>query len=218
MKKQSTKKTSARVATPVEVDLNHCSEPAQYAMRTECHADSVIIRAVLGRWVAMWREDSVLFTATDGRVLSEPDMDVAFSLKPGAPNINVLRWLIDSLSDCHIAAQSLMPAGKYTGDRMDYKKLDRLKERPTVAVFQEALLGARRTKACLRNTFRYMDSAAKRFDAELGDVEPHLKNQAKLMTGVCKAGLAPEEWHEDEAKLAAMGRHLAETMWAQSRP
>ena len=97
---------------------------------------------------------------------------------------------------------------------MDYIKLDRLKERPTVAVFEEALQGVRGTKACLRNTFQYMDAATKRFDAELGDIEPHLASQAKLMASLCKRGLAPKEWRQDEAKLAAMGRYLAETAWA----
>lgn len=187
-------------------------------MRTECYADSVIIRATLGRWVTMWRDDNVVYIKEDGTSWTEPDMHVAFSLNSSAPKLNVLRWLIDSLTDCHVAAQSLMSAAEYTGNRMDYDKLDRLKERPTVAVLEEALQGVRGTKACLRNTFRYMDAAAKRFDAELGNIEPHLASQAKLMASLCKRGLAPEDWRQDEAKLASMGRYLAETAWAQSRP
>lgn len=214
MKKQSKKSASPRAA----VNTTHCSSPAQYAMRTECYVDSVLIRATLGHWVTMWRDDNVVYIKEDGTSWTMPDMHVAFSLSPSAPKLNVLRWLIDSLTDCHVAAQSLMPAAGYTGERMEYDKLDLLKERPTVAVFEEALKGVRGTKACLRNTFQYMDAATKRFDAELGDIEPHLVSQAKLMASLCKRGLAPKEWAQDETKLAAMGRYLAETVWAQSRP
>ena len=108
MKKQSNKSAVTRAA----VNTTHCSSPAQYAMRTECYSDSVIIRATLGRWVTMWGDDNVVYIKEDGTSWTEPDMHVAFSLNSSAPKLNMLRWLIDSLTDCHIAAQSLMPAAE----------------------------------------------------------------------------------------------------------
>jgi len=36
----------------------HCTTEAQYAMRAECLYDCFQIRAALGYWITMWRDDS----------------------------------------------------------------------------------------------------------------------------------------------------------------
>ena len=50
-----------------------------------------------------------------------------------------------------------------------------------------------------------------------GQQKEPMASQSKLMACLCKRGLAPKEWAQDEAKLAAMGRYPAEVR-AQSRP
>jgi len=212
------KKQPNKTAVPCRtVDLTHCTLPAQYAMRTECSADSIVIKAALARWVTMWREDSIFLPSADGVSWRLPDLDVVFSLQAAAPGLNQLRWLIGSLMDCHVAAQTLMLRGEYTGERI-YEELDKLAERPSDAVIDETKRNIRFGKKYLRDTFHYFDYAAKRFGAELGDIEPYLADQAKRMVGLCERGFGPDEWRKDEATTAAVARHLAEVEWSQSRP
>lgn len=171
MKKQTIKK---RASTHATVDLTHCGAPAQFAMRTECSVDCVLIRAALGRWVTMWREDRSEFIALDGTTHSLPDMDVVFSLKASAPSLKEVRWLLECLIDCHVAAETLMPVHEYTGERVYRDGLVGLLERPSDAFIKEARDCARKTKSCLRAEFGRMSDAANRWNAELGNVEGHL--------------------------------------------
>ena len=157
------KKQSNNGAVPSRtVDLTHCTLPAQYAMRTECSADSIVIKAALASWVTMWREDSIFVPSADGVSWRLPDMDVAFSLQATAPGLNKLRWLIDSLMDCHVAAQTLMLNDAYTGERL-YDELDELLERPSNAHLEEVQRNLRFAKKYLRGTGPCMDYAVKRF-------------------------------------------------------
>ena len=158
------KEQSDKTVVPCRtVDLTHCTLPAQYAMRTECSADSIVIKAALASWVTMWREDSIFLPNADGVSWRLPDLDVVFSLQAAAPGLNQLRWLIDSLMDCHVAAQTLMLRDAYTGERL-YDELDELLERPSNVALEEVQRNLRFGKKYLRGTGSRMDYAVKRFD------------------------------------------------------
>ena len=165
----------------------------------------------------MWREEHAVFTQADGTSWVVPDMDIVFSLKSEAPNLNELRWLVDSLIDCHVAAQTLMPAKEYTGDRIPYDELALLVERPCDAHLEKARSCSRRTKAGLRRTFFYMDYAAMKFDAETGNVEPFLASEARRFAASGLDEYAGEEWWQDPVARLACARSIVEAEWRRGR-
>src|SRR5690349_18862309 len=107
-------KLSDGVETRAEA-IAHCTAPAQYAMRAECQADSVQMRAVLGLWLTMWREDQCGVAGPYDGSHMLPDVDIMFSLRAHAPTLEEVRWLLDHLVDCHVGAETVSRVSEYTG-------------------------------------------------------------------------------------------------------
>lgn len=158
--------------------LDHCSKVPQYALRVEFEADCLAICAVLGPWLTVWREDYALLRA-DGAPAAWPDKDVVFSLCADGPTLAEARWLIDSVVDCHVAAESLAEAGSYTGARIPYDEMYRHISRPSDVIIKEARDAARGMRELLSNQFDRLDEVAEKLDADLGHDGPYRKRQVE---------------------------------------
>ena len=200
-----------------ELEVAHCSSAAQYAMRAECQADCVQMRALLGVWVTMWREDRCELEGADGKTYCIPDVDIAFSLSADAPSLNEVRWLLDKLVDCHVGAQSVNHAAQYTGDRC-YDDLDQLMQKPSDDTIRQARECARRTRAGLRADFARIDDAIERLDAEL-DCEPHKieKRAREIAHRLLKRVGGQPAFTRDRQEAMRMGRHFAKREYLESR-
>lgn len=173
MKYTKKEKESLRNLTAID----HCSEAPQYAMRVEWEADIVALQAVLAPWLVVWRVDlPYLFTEAGDRVRLT-DRDVAFSLVEDGPSLPEVRWLIDSVIDCHIAAESLAEASRYTGERLPYEQLFRYVRRPSESIIREARDCARKTQKFYALQFDRLEELAEKLDADLGQDGPYLKRQ-----------------------------------------
>lgn len=116
----------------------------QYKLRTECRTDCVYIRAVLLPWLQMWSEKSGWEPWSEESQEPEgnswnwsADTDVEFTLVAGAPQLSEIRWLINSIADCHVAAETVEVSERYTGERL-YDRLDSQLETPTKEVIMVA--------------------------------------------------------------------------------
>ena len=194
----------------------HCTAPAQYAMRAECQLDCLQMRAVLGIWVAMWREDRCYIEGSDGVPLALPDVDVVFSMTADAPSIEEIRWLLDCLVDCHVAAESLCAFSDYTGERADHLEMLDLMRRPSNEVISEARGCIRRTKTCLRNDFGRLNDAAGRLESELGCDIVKLEQRAHQFANKMKTSGRNKGYRHDEATALKFGRQFAKTEWLQT--
>jgi glutamate/tyrosine decarboxylase-like PLP-dependent enzyme len=84
----------------------------------------------------------------------------------------VLRWLIDAIVDCHVAAQSLAEAQAYTGERVSHEEMAALMRRPGDDVVAQARDAVRGVRNHIAEQFDRFEEAAERFDAELGREGP----------------------------------------------
>lgn len=170
---KNTKSSKTKKNSTIKAN-NHCGLPAQYAMRAECQPDCVQIRAVLGVWLSMWREDSCYATGADGSPYRLPDVDIVFSMVPDAPSIEEVRWLVDCLVDCHVPAETLTLAHEYTGERV-YLDAEGMMRRPSDTVIKTARECAKRTRVCLRADFGRIDEAVEWLSAELSHENEHIE-------------------------------------------
>jgi hypothetical protein len=158
--------------------LDHCSKVPQYALRVEFESDCLAISAVLGPWLTVWREDYALLR-DDGSPAAWPDKDVVFSLCTDGPTLAEARWLIESVVDCHVAAQSLAEAGSYTGARIPFDEMDMHMSRPSDVIIKGARDAAQGMRAFLSSQFDRLVEVAEKFDAELGNDGPYRKRQVE---------------------------------------
>ena len=133
---------------PKEILTEKQAAGIAYQLRTECRHDCEVIRAILRPWLVSWKETSG-YTADDSHVGADGvmwasmnwavDTDVQLIIGNGGPCLNEIRWLIDKLSDCHVAAQSVNKRELYTGDRIDYMVLRSIKTPPSTAMINMAM-------------------------------------------------------------------------------
>lgn len=171
--------------------LDHCSKVPQYALRVEFEADCLTICAVLGPWLTVWREDYALLR-DDGSPAAWPDKDVVFSLCADGPTLAEARWLIDSIVDCHVAAESLAEAGSYTGARIPYDEMHQHMSRPSDVVIERARDAARGMQTFLSNQFDRLVEVAEKLDADLGHAGPYRKRRAERFDKFLHSYLAQE--------------------------
>jgi len=212
---KNTKKPVKAKTAECKVDTAHCSAPAQYAMRAECQADCVQMRAVLGTWVSMWREDQCTSQGTNGKTYRIPDVDIAFSMNADAPGLEEIRWLLDQLVDCHVGAQSVSHATEYTGERA-FDKLEQLMRRPSNEVIGQALECAKRTKVGLRANFGRIDEAIEKLEAEIACDHEQLEKRAREIALLLAkgGGLA---FKRNKQYALNVARNLAQREYFQSR-
>jgi hypothetical protein len=204
--------TETNTASVLEhlASLNHCSEIPQYALRVEWESDCLAIRAVLAPWLVVWREDQAVMTGTDGSPSWLPDRDVLFSLRSDGPNLQEVRWLIDVIVDCHVAAQSLSEVACYTGERLPHDEMDDHMRRPADQVIAAARDSVRKAKSFLSHQFDRFEEAAERFDAELGHDGPYTKRLQERYARFWRDHLAKPQERDNEALAQAAGLMLAE--------
>jgi hypothetical protein len=190
--------------------ISHCSGVPQYALRVECESDCYAIRAVLAPWLVIWREDQAVLTGTDGRLSWLPDRDVLFSLRSDGPCLEEVRWLIDAIIDCHVAAQSLSEVVCYTGERLLHDEMDDHVRRPTEQVIVKARDAARQAQSFLAYQFDRFEEAAERFDSELGHEAPYTKRLQERYAAFWRDHLARPEEQDNETLAQAAGVLLAE--------
>jgi hypothetical protein len=95
-----------------------------YKMRAECEGDAELIQAQLAPWLSHWDLKHLTFTKSDGVSLRLPDVEIEFGINADGPSKGEMKWLIDSLTDCHVAAESLDGAAEYTGQRHPIEESD----------------------------------------------------------------------------------------------
>lgn len=211
----NTKPNAAEVLEHL-ASLNHCSEVAQYALRVEWESDCFAIRAVLAPWLVIWREDHAFLNGRDGGRGWLPDRDVLFSLRSDGPRLEEVRWLIDAIIDCHVAAQSLAEAKSYTGERVPYDEMAVFMHRPSDDVIVQARDAVRDVRNYIAEQFDRFEEAAERFDAELGHDGPYVARLQRRYADMWRTHWARPEDRDNDALAAAAGAALARTSWQRS--
>jgi hypothetical protein len=128
--------TAFESASPDHREGGKAADAVSYKMRAERQTDAFIVRSALARWVSSWSES---WLVEDG-VRQFSDLEVEFELAWSPPTFTELQWIVASLPDCHVAAETLMPFEAYTGDRT-YDALRRSMTRPTPQRLRLALGG-----------------------------------------------------------------------------
>lgn len=124
-----TSKNTKVIAAANENSTKAQATGLELRMRAECRSDSQRIQGLLLPWILSWKESSGSRTDDshiddDGVVWASQtwgsDTEVQFTLKKNGPNLQEVRWLIDKLVDCHVAAESVNIADQYTGERLSF--------------------------------------------------------------------------------------------------
>lgn len=110
----------------------------EYKMRAECQSDADLIRACLAPWLERWQVFE-RHLEHQGKPFRIPDVDIEFTIAARGPNKGELKWLVDDLGDCHVAAESLDGGAEYTGQRTALDNSDCVVQAPEPAKLMQAL-------------------------------------------------------------------------------
>lgn len=138
--------------------LNFQSWPARprrvMRFRTESYADLLLTRSLLAPCVCRWTDSEARSYDTKGVETATTTLsghEVEFELADDRHTLDELRWLLNEVTDLHVAAQSLNYADQYTGERLNYEYLERM------APTGDRLLEVRKTLACMKPLKSYYD-------------------------------------------------------------
>lgn len=196
-----TTETQARRFQPKSASSSYAAERGKeiaegthYQMRTEFHSDCQSIFALLKPWLLCWvehseDEDKDSYVDSDGRFWSNQnwrmDADIRFVTRPDAPSLNELRWLISTIVDHHVAAESLNYEPKYTGERMHYAHFAKVATQPCAKVIQESIATLDESRKRYENSIGIGKETIERLQAHLGNEEPYKRRvaakQAKML-------------------------------------
>lgn len=97
-------------------------------MRCEFLCDAIILRYALSPWVVGWKDEQWNDDDEHGvpKRMRESDRSIEFLVSEDAPRLNHLRWLINQITDMHVAAESLNYAEHYDESRLSYKVIERI--------------------------------------------------------------------------------------------
>ncbi|QDZ26597.1 hypothetical protein [Noviherbaspirillum sp. UKPF54] len=109
-----------------------------FKFRAECFADTQAIRAVFLPWIMEWKETRSNIDL-DGVIHAMPDVDVEFSVVSDGPTLGEMRWLIDGISNCHVAAETIETSENYTGERNSRQAFAAPASRPRDEILRQAL-------------------------------------------------------------------------------
>lgn len=120
----------------------------KYKFRAECATDAHVIRAVLFPWFHDWseRRENIEY---EGVEYPAPDVDVnvnvnvEFSVVSAGPSLNEIRWPLDGIDNCHVAAESIERVEDYTGDRVSQQAFAMPAELPRAGALGQAITAAR---------------------------------------------------------------------------
>ena len=105
---------------------------ATYKFRAECSTDAQAIRATLKPWLFSWNE-SRDYLEHLGVEYPVPDVTVEFSIESSGPTLPEIRWMMDAIDNCHVAAESVELVSLYTGERSSRRRFQGAAERPSKA-------------------------------------------------------------------------------------
>lgn len=111
----------------------------EYKMRAECLSDADLIRPYLAPWLKHWQVFECHLPGDDGTPLWIPDVEVEFTIRAEGPSKGQLKWLVNSIDDCHVAAESLDGATEYTGRRHDLDDADCIVAAPSPELMNQSL-------------------------------------------------------------------------------
>lgn len=100
------------------------NNPLNILFRAECESDvNLFISAI--RWDILEVDISAeKLTDDDGYSHTDPDRDVKL-VTAGNLSLDELRWVADQISDCHVIADTIELAERYTGERLYGKYIAR---------------------------------------------------------------------------------------------
>lgn len=145
----------------------------KYGLRTECRFDCLLIIAMLRTWLLSWKESSGYqhddsYVDVNGVIWSSQnwalDADVQFIVSSDGPSLNEIRWLLNELVDCHVAAESVDFLERYTGERMRHEEF----EKTAVLPNKKMILMAIKKLEDYRNLSRI---SVKKFDKAIYSME-----------------------------------------------
>lgn len=99
-----------------------------YMFRAECASDAHSVRAALMPWLLAWTENRDV-TSVNGLPVALGDVTVSLSIVQEGPSLSQLRWILDVIPDAHVAAESLMPADEFTGERAGRERWNAVERR-----------------------------------------------------------------------------------------
>lgn len=159
----------------------------RYGLRVEFTGDCEPIMALLRPWILSWHESPGWLTDesyvdTNGKYWSSRtgicDTDVKFTLKSGAPALNEIRWFIHTITDCHVAAQTVAHIDEYTGERMDYQLLESTIVRPNKKFIKSALISMARNIEYFHGRIKLFESVEEVLEAHMRNPEAYMRKEA----------------------------------------
>lgn len=136
----------------------------EYEFRSECASDAQTIRAVLFPWLMDWKETRVNLTQESVRY-AMPDVVVELSIAVDGPNLDELRWLIDGIDNCHVAAETVQTRKNYTGEREGQRSSKGLGTQPSKDVLSHAIEAVKRRQEVLRLELERAQQLYKTYEA-----------------------------------------------------
>lgn len=158
-----------------------------YGMRVEFRDDSDLIFGLLRPWVLSWQEAST-WEFDDSHVDDKglywtsrtwgADSNIEFIVRKDGPALNELRWLINTLVDRHVPAQTVAPIDTFTGERIGGDVLDEIAVPPNADVVNAAINSLKRLSESFKIVLDSSLETTERLQAQLGDEEPYKRRIA----------------------------------------
>lgn len=187
------------------------SKGTRYGLRTEYRGDCESIFIVLKPWLLSWKEASG-WELDDSHVDSHGrhwasknwgvDTDVEFILKEKGPILNEIRWLINTIVDRHVPAQTVALLVDFTGERIDHDVLDEIAIPPSNEIVEAAIQSIEEQKECLEIRADACQETIERLNAQLGDEEPYKRRVAKRTAEFLMESFIENTEKVDPIKLA----------------
>jgi hypothetical protein len=139
-------------------------------------------------------------------------VDVVFSVVQGGPSLAEIRWLFNSIVDCHVATESVSLASEYTGERVHYAELSRLVRRPPDRVIEQARDSL---KACYQKDTRNVETV-ERLNAEMGDEAAYVKRLRAHYAQFWRDHFAKPQ-DKDNLQMAAVAGAYMASAWKDGK-
>lgn len=110
----------------------------EYKFRAECQGDADLVRSHLAPWLERWQMNECHDILEDGTSYRLPDVEVEFTISESGPSKGELKWLVNSIVDCHVAAESLEGAAEFTGQRYRLDESDCIVSPPHASMLAES--------------------------------------------------------------------------------
>jgi hypothetical protein len=88
----------------------------KYKFRAEMPIDAELIKKALKNSIVDWKEFDVFLDLPEGPY-KVPDIEVIVEIIESGPTLDEIREIMNNITDCHIATQTLNYLDEYTGER-----------------------------------------------------------------------------------------------------